>query len=196
MRIAFRLQVVDANLLPPSPFLLCANHASYLDPFAIAAALPHRRLRDTYWGGWTGLLFANRWQCLFSRVARVIPVDPDRAMITSLALASVVLARGKNLVWFPEGERSLDGRLLPFRQGIAYVLERNPVAIVPACVSGAFEAWPPGTRFPRRRPITVRFGAALDAARLLAVANGQPRHECIVESVRDAIAQLAPQNRR
>ena len=73
MGIFFRLHVDGRQNLPPSPFLVCPNHVSYLDAFALAAALPHRKLQSTYWAGWTGLLVASRLRRLFSRAAQVIP---------------------------------------------------------------------------------------------------------------------------
>ncbi len=55
MRGLFRLQVKGLEHLPEEgPFVLTPNHVSYLDPFAVAAALGYRRLRRTEWAGWTG----------------------------------------------------------------------------------------------------------------------------------------------
>ena len=188
----FRLHVDGRQNLPPPPFLVCPNHVSYLDSFALAAALPHRQLQSTYWAGWTGLLFTSRLRRLFSRAAQVIPIDPDRATAAGIALGSAVLSRGRTLVWFPEGGLSPDGSLQPFQPGIGLVLERYPVPVVPAYISGTAAALPPGKRLPRLRQIAVRFGAPLDPADAAPDAAGRAHQQAIAEAIRAAVAALSP----
>ena len=190
MRLAFRIRAEGLERLPNDPFVLCSNHASFLDPFAIAAALPYGRIRRLYWGGWTGVLFDTRLRRAFSYIARVLPVDPDRTPTSSLMRASAVLARGDSLVWFAEGERSRDGRLANFRRGIGVLVERVPVPIVPTRIEGAFAAWPRTRRWPRFGRITVRFGVPLDPAKLLRSASGPNRHQKIADDIREALARL------
>ncbi|HEY1857130.1 AMP-binding protein [Acidocella sp.] len=192
MGIFFRLHVDGRQNLPPSPFLVCPNHVSYLDAFALAAALPHRKLQSTYWAGWTGLLAASRLRRLFSRAAQVIPIDPDRAAAAGIALGSAVLSRGRTLVWFPEGGLSPDGSLQPFQPGIGLVLEQHPVPVVPAYISGTAAALPPGKRLPRLRQIAVRFGAPLDPKAAAPDATGRAHQQAIAEAIRAAVAALSP----
>ena len=97
------------------------NHASYLDPFAIAAVLNWKQLRETYWAGWTGIVTANAFMRFLSRLGKILPVEPTRAARTGLALGAIVLKSGKNLVWFPEGERSPDGRTETVQAGHRHV---------------------------------------------------------------------------
>lgn len=159
MRLVFRLRVTGTGNLPTSgAFVICANHASYLDPFALAAALPYDRLTQTWWAGWTGVLFTGRLQRAFSRVAQVIPVDPDRAAASSLAAGAAVLERGRSLVWFPEGARSRDGTLQRFQPGIGALLTSHAVPVVPVHIAGTFAAWPRGRRYPRPHRVTVTIG--------------------------------------
>ena len=74
------------NLPERGPFVLAPNHVSYLDSFALAAALDDGRLRETYWAGWVGLLFQGPLTRLFSRVFQILPVDPERGLTSTLAL--------------------------------------------------------------------------------------------------------------
>jgi long-chain acyl-CoA synthetase len=132
MRWAFQLRVEGLERLPQrEPILFCPNHVSYLDPFALGAALPRERLRHTCWGGWTGVAFTTRLRRRFSRAARIIPIDPDRAVMSGLAMGGFTLERGWNLVWFPEGARSGDGKLQRFLPGVGALVEKHPVPIVP-----------------------------------------------------------------
>ncbi len=140
----FRLRVEGGETLPQPPFLLCPNHVSYLDPFALAAALTRRQLGSTYWAGWTGLLFTSPLRRLFSRAAHVIPIDPDRAAAAGIALGSAVLARGHALVWFPEGALSPDGSLQRFQPGVGALVDQHPVPVVPVLITGTEVAFPPG----------------------------------------------------
>jgi long-chain acyl-CoA synthetase len=190
MRCFFRLRVEGLGKLPEPPFLLCPNHASYLDGFALAAALPHRQLRSTYWAGWTGVLFSSRHRRLFSRAAQIIPIDPDRAATAGVALGAAVLARGRILVWFPEGALSSDGSLQTFQPGVGAVLERYSASVVPVYIAGTAAALPPGHVFPRPRRITVRFGDAFDPARAVPGVAGRPRERLIADAVRAAVAAL------
>ncbi|MBM3733292.1 MAG: AMP-binding protein [Rhodospirillales bacterium] len=191
LRGVFRLEVRGVEHLPREcPFVICPNHASFLDPFAIAAALPWPMLRRTYWGGWTGLLFkgpVTRW---FSRVAQVIPVDPDRAVGSSLSLGAAVLDHGHVLVWFPEGARSPDGQLQRFNPGIGVIVDRHKVPIVPALIAGTFDAWPRKRRWPRLASIAVSFDRPVSASALESAGHGKSAPERIANGVRDIVLTL------
>lgn len=192
MRRAFRLRVEGLDRLPAEgPILFCPNHASYLDPFALGTALPRGTLSRTFWGGWTGVAFSTPLRRLFSRVARVIPVDPDRAAVSSLAAGRLALERGWNLVWFPEGGRSLDGKLQRFLPGIGALIEGRTVPIVPVYIGGTHAAWPVGRRLPRRRPITVRFGMPVRPPPIATGVPARQREEELAASVQAAVAALA-----
>jgi long-chain acyl-CoA synthetase len=190
MRCFFRLRIRGLDNLPShGPLLFCPNHVSYLDPFAIAAALPYRLLRHTWWAGWTALLFAGPLSRAFSRLVQVVPVDPDRGVMSGLAGAASILDGGRSLVWFPEGMRSYDGRLQGFMPGIGALIALHPVPVIPVAVSGTFEAWPRRRRFPRLHPVTVSFGVPMVEEAF--IAGGQklqpPR---IAGMIRDKVTDL------
>jgi long-chain acyl-CoA synthetase len=191
MRTYFGLRVEGREKLPEPPFMICPNHTSYIDGFVLAAALPHRRLNGTYWAGWTGLLFATPSERLFSRIAQIVPIDPDRAVAAGIALGVEALARGKTLVWFPEGILSPDGTLQPFQPGIGAVLERRPVPVVPALIRGSADALPPGKSVPRPGRVSVRFGDPIDPASIAPGLAGRARQQRIADALRDAVAALA-----
>lgn len=191
MRALFRLRVRGRETVPArDPVVLACNHGSYLDPFALAAALPLARLDALYWAGWTGAAFANPLARFVSRAAQVVPVDPRHGVRASLALAAAVLDRGYGLIWFPEGRRSLSGEIQPLRPGIGMLLARYPVAVVPVSIHGSHEALPPGSRLPRPRQLSVRFGEALDPRRLAAEGEGANEAARIVETLERAMRAL------
>ena len=191
MTLCFSPKVEGREHLPAAgPFLLCPNHVSYLDAFAVAAALPYRQLRSTYWAGWTGILFHTRLRRLFSRLAQIIPVDPDRALASNLALSAMVFERGCNLAWFPEGALSPDGTLQRFLPGVGALLEQKPVPVIPVLIRGTRAAWPPGKKIRIFRPVSVRFGPPVDPAGLISPATGRERQQQIADAIHDAVAKL------
>ena len=169
------------------PYLICPNHASYLDPFVVAAALPREIAPAAIWAGWTGILFRTRARRLFSRMVRVIPVDPRRPG-AGLALADAALRRGDILVWFPEGARSWDGGLQPFLPGVGALLREVTAPAVPVFIDGTHKAWPPGRRLPRLFPVRIRIGRPLPASELLA---GNVDNQEIANRLRGAVTALA-----
>ena len=192
MRLIFHLRAEGVHYLPATgPILLCPNHVSYLDPFAVAVALPRARLRRTFWSGWTGVAFNTRLRRLFSRSAQILPIDPDRAAVSGLALGRAAIDQGFDLVWFPEGARSTDGRLQRFLPGIGALVEQRSVPIVPVYIAGSFVAWPVDRRWPRSAPITVRFGPPISPATVAGDATGREREERIAAAIHNAVAALA-----
>jgi len=143
------------------PQLIMPRHLSALDPMVLTLVLPRHRLEPLRWAGWTGLLFNSRLRRRFSRAAGILPIDPVQAPRDSLLLAASALARGHDLVWFPEGQRSRDGRLQPFQPGIASLVRAAPVSVVPVSFTGTDRLMPPGRWLPRRGTVRIRIGAPL-----------------------------------
>lgn len=192
MTRVFRLRVRGLEHLPPhGPFVLVPNHTSYLDPLALAAALPPAVLRQTYWGGWTGIMFSNPLMRLVSRATRIVPVEQGRGAMASLAFGAAILDEGRPLVWFAEGGRSPDGALKPFQPGTGLLLHVRPVPVCPVKIEGGHEALPPGARWPRVRSMTVAFGRRVDPKDLERRGKGARPHERITEALHDTVASLA-----
>ncbi len=81
------------------------------------------------------------------------------------------LKHGGVVVLFPEGTRSLDGRVAPLKPGIAVLATKARVPIVPAAVAGTFEAWPRGQPFPRPHPIRAVYGPPISQSELVGLSN-------------------------
>jgi long-chain acyl-CoA synthetase len=191
MRGAFRLRVKGLEHLPDGgPFVIAPNHVSYLDSFVVAAALDYRVLRRTYWAGWTGAAFGNPLTRLVSRLAQVVPVDPGRAGLSSLAFGAAVLKRRKNLVWFPEGERSPTGRLQPFKPGVGMLLDYYRVPVIPVFIRGTYEAMPRGKVLRRLEQVTIIFGEPLDPHDFERQGRGARSQDSIARALRDRVAEL------
>jgi long-chain acyl-CoA synthetase len=190
-RRVFRLSVEGRDHLPPSgPVLITPNHVSFLDVFALGAALPTDLAERTYWAGTTLYLFSSRARRFFSRMAHVIPVDHDRAALSGFLLAAEGLKRGKVLVWFPEGRRSIDGRLQAFMPGVGWLADDPETRFVPVAIKGTLEAWPRDQRFPRPHRVSVSFGAPVSRRTLAAAGEGRDEAERISDGLHRRLAAL------
>jgi long-chain acyl-CoA synthetase len=189
----FRVIPVGLDRLTAKQYVFTPNHASYIDAFAIAAALPHDRLINTQWAGWSGIAFGNPIFSYLSRLARVFPIEAKRSLFASLALGVSVLKQGSNLVWFPEGERTLTGDLLPFKKGIGLLLEKSDIPVVPVYLDGTRAALPPGAFFPRFHQIKVVFGEPVKAEQLAKEGTGPDAPERIANALQSRVLALSKQ---
>jgi long-chain acyl-CoA synthetase len=190
-RKVFDLHVEGIEHLPEEgPFVLASNHISFLDPFAVAAALDYPRLRHTYWAGRAGVAFGNPFTRRVSRLAQAVPIDSHRAVFSSLAFGALALKSQKSLIWFPEGHRSPTGELQPFKPGIGMLLDRHPVPVVPVFIDGTHEAMPPGRAWVQPKKVTVIFGKPLDPRELEQQGEGDQPQSRIVQALHEHVAEM------
>jgi len=195
VRWFFKLQVEGLENLPSKgPLVVIANHLSHLDPFVLSASFDRQRLDQTYWAAWVEATRRNPLTRWASRLAKTIPIDPQRGVISSLAFGAAVLERDGILVWFPEGQRSRDGQLHDFRPGLGMLLQRYPVPVVPAVIEGTYQAMPPGSHRLRRHPVRIRYGQPLDPQTLMPTGDGDNKDRAadrIVKGLQRSIEELA-----
>jgi len=100
------------------------------------------------------------------RLASLVPVDRRNreAAIASLHSAAEALRSGVSMTIWPEGTRSPDGRLLPFKKGPFYLAIESRVPIVPVTLVGTHEIWPKGEFAIHPGTATVIFHEPIDPA--------------------------------
>jgi long-chain acyl-CoA synthetase len=190
MRLLFRLEVSGAEGLPPDgPLLICPNHASDLDPSAIGAALPPALRPRLRWAADRVRVFSTRASRAFCRALRVFPVD-ETDPLAAVGMAAEALGRGEVQVWFPEGWRSADGRLLPFQSGVGLLLQRAETPVIPVFIDGTRAAWPRSRRLPRPGRVRVTFGAPMTLADLVGADGSDADPAAIAEALRRAVGAL------
>jgi long-chain acyl-CoA synthetase len=127
------------------PVLFVSNHQSLLDPPVILRSFPARiRRRIAPAMGEAALRGHSKATLFWARLAfnvYLISDDPGRAQ-EALRHAGRLADRGYSTLLFPEGERTWDGRLLPFRPGVGVMVERLQLPVVPLLIRGLFEVWP------------------------------------------------------
>lgn len=159
MRLLFRLEVVNAGLVPATgPVLLVSNHVSVLDPPLVGGAAPRP------------LVFMAKEELfripLFGRLIRALnarPVRRDGSDMRALKAALAVLAEGHAILVFPEGTRGEEGGTLrDGKPGVGMLAVLSGAPVVPVFVSGSGAALPRGRTLPRPTKVRVSFGPPLN----------------------------------
>lgn len=183
-KLYFQLGVTGKARLPDEGgCLIIPNHASYLDPPALAAALDNKTLLRTHWAGAQEIITSNALLRFVARAARVVPVSPRAGARVSLAYGATILNAGNPLVWFPEGRMARSGKLQPFQPGAAMLAAHFRVPLIPVTIEGSHHALPPGRWWPRPRKIKVCFGEALDANQLAKEGDGEKAYQRINDAL-------------
>ncbi len=156
LKLFFRVKVEGLERLPDMPFILAPNHQSMVDGLLAAVWLPVDKFKRTYFFA-KYKHFRSRWRLFMASRNNIILVDINRGLKNSLEKLGGVLKSGNNLIIFPEGTRTRDGRLQSFKKTFAQLSREFRIPVVPVAIKGAFEAFPPHRFFPRPRKITVSF---------------------------------------
>lgn len=188
MTLGFSLRTAGMRHMPTTgPVLILANHESYFDPLLVGLAV---RRQISYLARRT--LFRNpafRW--LIQNLGAV-PIDQEGVGREGLQLSTDILQAGNPLLIFPEGERSPDGRMLPFKAGIMLVLRRCPVPVLPVGVAGAFESFPRDAKWPIPSPLfwsPTGGSLGVSVGRLITPTEYQSKHrESALTLFSDAVA--------
>jgi 1-acyl-sn-glycerol-3-phosphate acyltransferase len=140
-------------------YLFVSNHASNLDPPIITQLLGRRISIMTKQELFKIPLFGRAM-----RAAGFVPVDRSdrKAAVKSVRDAVRVLQSGLGMLAFPEGTRSSNGKLLPFKSGPFHLAMEAGVPVVPITIVGSHEAWPKGKMALHSGEVVVYFHAPVD----------------------------------
>lgn len=168
------------------PVVFVANHTSHLDTPLILCTLPETMRRRTAVAAAADYFFDTWWRATSScLVFNVFPIERRSGSLS--ATPGDVLADGWNMLIFPEGTRSVDGWAQPFKLGAAFIAFHAGVPVIPVAIRGSFAAMPRGRNWPvpGRRPVTVRYGAAVTPTEGEGVRQFGPRVEAAVAQLYD-----------
>ncbi|WP_457621488.1 AMP-binding protein [Persephonella sp.] len=155
-KVYFSLEINGLDNLPDRNFILAPNHQSLLDGFLIVVSLPNKHLENTYFLA-EEIYFESYIRKIIARNFHVLTVNINKDLKLSLQKTAMLLKKNKNVVIFPEGARTRDGGLLPFKKSFAILSKELNVPVIPVAIKGAYEAFPIGSKFPKPHKITVTF---------------------------------------
>jgi 1-acyl-sn-glycerol-3-phosphate acyltransferase len=184
-RAYFGLELSGLDNIPASgPLIVTPNHQTYADPALVT--IPVRR--RVYYMAWNQLFEIPVFSWMIRRL-RAFPVRIDTADPMSMREAVRLLTAGHVLMIFPEGERTLTGRVERFKPGAFRLAATLRVPVLPVTIAGGHEAWPPGRVWPRRGRISITYHAPLEPDPAL-----EPRRAALAlaERARSVIAGALP----
>jgi 1-acyl-sn-glycerol-3-phosphate acyltransferase len=188
VRLFVGVRALSPAELPPPPFVLFANHASHFDTLVLWAALDAERramLRPVAAADYWGKTRLHRWVAeqvlgalLIARKREDRTDDPVASMLT-------VLDGGKAILIFPEGTRSLDGRIAPFKAGLFQLATQRPqVPLVPVYLQNPGRILPKGEILPVPFLCSIRVGEPLSR-------ESEETKDAFVARARQAVITLA-----
>ncbi|HEX2770558.1 MAG TPA: AMP-binding protein, partial [Geobacteraceae bacterium] len=153
------------------PVFFVANHLSYFDQPSVMFALPAKIRYKSATAAWAEFFFGeyygvNRiWRRLCYEYGTVLfnffPLPQSQGFSGSLEFMGRLADAGINILIFPEGRHSRDGKLQPFQLGLGIMVKELGIPVVPIKISGTGQVLPPGAGFPKRGRVTVTFGKPL-----------------------------------
>lgn len=170
MIVFYRWRAQGREHIPrKGPLLVVANHQSYLDSCGVGCALTpwvvaHVARSGLYRSRFFGWLIGN---------LNTIPIRSEDGEGDTAAMKEILrrLAAGHCVIIFPEGSRSIDGRMSPFKPGTALIVKRAACPVIPAAIEGAFDAWPRARKRPRLlgARLAVKFAPPISAEELVRI---------------------------
>ena len=158
-RAYFGLRLRGTEHIPrEGALVIVPNHQTYADPPLVT--IPVRR--PVYYMAWSQLFDIPVFsRCI--RLLRAFPVDIDARDARATREAVRLLQNGAALMIFPEGERTLDGRVQRFKPGAFRLAVSQDAQILPVTIVGGDHAWPPHKILPRPGHITITYHPVLCA---------------------------------
>jgi 1-acyl-sn-glycerol-3-phosphate acyltransferase len=141
--------------------IIISNHASHLDATSIAASIPKRYWLDVYIAAAKDYFFTNPFFTFFSQhCLGAIPIDRKDRKGEAINLILNLLNHLPRiwLIIFPEGTRSKDGKIQPFKRGVSIFSERTQTPILFLYIDGNTRLWPKGARFAKPGVLTIHVG--------------------------------------
>ncbi len=169
------------------PRLYAANHLSAIDIPLLYRYLPvqfrivaHRLVFRVPLIGW------------YLRWSGALEIAPESLALSRKALREAVatLRRGRDLVIFPEGERSPTGEMLPFKRGAFFAAVHAKADVVPVAIFGTYEGLPVNSSHLRRRPMGLIIGEPIAVEGLTAAELAQRTQAAVAELLQTNLPQM------
>jgi 1-acyl-sn-glycerol-3-phosphate acyltransferase len=158
-----RIKTVGLDKLDPAgTYIFMSNHVSNLDPPILCPIVPRRTSVLAKKVIWKIPILGKALD-----LAEIVPVDREQrdAAIQSIRRAGEVMRHGINMTLYPEGTRSEDGKLRPFKKGPFHLAAETGFPIVPVTILGTYEMMPKGSNIVRGGTATLVFHPPIEPAK-------------------------------
>ena len=191
LKVFFSLEVININHVPATgPFIITANHFSFMDPPVLQAACPRRiyfMMTEKYYRPILG-----RW---FFKLMHAIPLRENTAYnIGPIKIGLKNLHQGNVIGIFPEGGISKTGVIQEGRPGTLLLAQKSNSSILPVFISGTYQALPKPAKFFRKAKIKVIFGNPINYEKLSEGLKGKQGLEKATQNLIQKIRDLAQNN--
>ena len=144
------------NIPKDKPFIIAANHSSYMDHFGMGLLIvPHLNKKLHFLAKKEHF---EGMQKIWHKYAGAIPLDREKGGKDALKWAIHALNEGKIIGIYPEGTRSLTGKIQEGKTGIARLAVAAKIPVIPVGLIGMFDIMPKGKIFPRFKRATINVG--------------------------------------
>ncbi len=174
------------NLQSGGPYMVVANHRSNIDIMTLLAALPipirFLSKKEVFKAPLLGTAM---------RGIGMVPLDREmgrRELAMIIRHTRQLIAKGRSLVIFPEGTRSLTGEMLPFKYGAFFIAAQVGCPVLPVAVSGTRAVWPPQASLIRGGPVKVKVLPPMSVSKKA----GRPSSQLAEQIRSDLLRELAP----
>lgn len=195
IRLLFAAKIIGRKNMPArGGVILASNHLSFFD--SVIITLLSRRpvsflAKSEYF---TGKGFKGALSRAFFESINAISVDRRSASAAQDALDAGLerIKQGEAFAMYPEGTRSLDGRLYRGKTGVAWLALTAGVPVVPVALTGTDKIQPVGTRGIRLAKLRVQYGEPMDLSRFGSPESGKARREA-TDAIMEKIAAMSGQ---
>ena len=153
------------NIPKDKPFIVAANHSSFLDDFSLVSMIVihinkkvHMYCNDRF--------YKHKLLAAFLKWASCIPISIQtgnkETNIKAFELAKDYLGKGESVGIFPEGGRSLNGELREAKTGIARLALETKIPVLPVGIIGSYDVFPKGAKFPKFKRFDIKFGELIN----------------------------------
>lgn len=188
--LGLRITIYGIDNIPDEPVIFVSNHQSFYDIILALACIP-----DNFSFISKESVFSVPVVGRFMKTAGHISLKRESGKKAYETMSQTIdkLGEGKSLVLFPEGTRSVDGSLGPFKRGVSLVVLSSGMRVVPVAIKGSGKFFPRDGMVcdPYHREVSFAFGKPLEFAKLTKTSREDVNN--VVETLRGAVSALLDQ---
>jgi len=155
-KLYFRIEVKGIENIPSTSTIFAPTHQSMLDGFLIESTLPFKVLKKTFFLAYTQVFGVGLMKPI-AKHGQGILIDANQNLTHTMQYVALALKKRANLVIFPEGARTRDGKLLKFRPFFAMLSKTFNAPVVPIIIDGTFNALRSGKTFPLPKKVKITY---------------------------------------